>query len=77
MAFSNKTFGCGGWPVSDNIPPKRVIGPREFIGGMTLMAMGFGVNSWASGRDIPWGYQQTYGAALFGIGLVGSVVVFL
>lgn len=63
--------------TAENPQPIRKLGPREFVGGFALMAMGFGVYSWSNGRDIPWGAQQTYGAILFGIGLVVAAVVFL
>jgi hypothetical protein len=63
--------------MAENPQPDRKLGPREFIGGFALMAMGFGAYSWANGCDIPWGAQQTYGAVLFGIGVVGAVVALL
>jgi hypothetical protein len=62
---------------TDNPQPIRKLGLREFVGGFALMAMGFGMYSWSNGRDTPWGAQQTYGAVLFGIGLVGGAVALL
>ena len=58
--------------MAENSQPGRKLGPREFIGGFALMVMGFGAQSWSNGRDIPWGAQQTYGAVLFGVGLVAA-----
>ena len=43
--------------MAENPQPDRKLGPREFIGGFALMAMGFGAYSWANGCDIPWGAQ--------------------
>ena len=62
----------GAWVMAENSQPGRKLGPREFIGGFALMVMGFGAQSWSNGRDIPWGAQQTYGAVLFGVGLVAA-----
>jgi hypothetical protein len=63
--------------MADNPQPVRKLGAREYVGGFAVMAMAFGAYSWFGGRDTPWGYQQTYGAVLFGVGVVGLVVAWL
>ena len=57
--------------MAETPQPIRKLGPREFLGGLGLMAMGFGAYSWLKGQDIPWGAQQIYGTVLF----VGGVLV--
>src|SRR5438105_15090585 len=44
------------------------------VGGMTLI---FGGYLWLKGRDVSWESQQTLGAVLFGVGLVGFIVALL
>ena len=58
-------------------PPVRELGPREYVGGFALMAMGFGAYSWTNGRDIAWGAQQTFGAISFGVGVAAGLVAYL
>lgn len=59
--------------MMNETPSPRKVGVREFVGGFGLMAMGFGMFSWLNGRVVPWGYQQTFGAAAFAAGLLGVV----
>ncbi len=57
--------------------PIKKLGLRQYIGGFGTMEMGFGVYSWTRGQAVPGGYTQTYGAVLFGVGLVCVLVAVL
>lgn len=51
--------------------PAPALNPRIVPGAFALMLVGFGMQLWGNGRDIPWGYQQTAGAIVFPIGVLG------
>jgi hypothetical protein len=60
--------------MSSGNPPPRKLRSSDFIGGFGLMLIVFGIYSWVSGRDVPWGYQQTGGAIAAGLGLIVALV---
>jgi hypothetical protein len=63
---------------TDEDPQKaKKFAARQFVGGISVAMLGVGVYSWFSGREVPWGYTQTFGAVLVGVGLLGILLAAL